>query len=331
MSVNPIAVAIPVFMVLIVIEWLVANRKRLRVYRFADAITDLSCGVSSQITGVFLHAALVAPYWWVYDNFRLLTLDATWWGTHVIALFVLDFAYYWWHRWTHEMNLGWMTHVVHHQSEEYNLAVALRQSITSPISIWPFYIPLALLGIHPLVYVGHSALNTLYQFWIHTETIGKLGPIGWVFNTPSHHQSTTSTLPISTRTTLASSSSGTECSEPSNRKRRSPSTAPSNRSLRTTSSGPTSGTRCCCSKLPSSDEPSGQGHGLAGTPRLAACGLARTPNRPPLRARSNEYDPAVSKKTALYGFGLAHLCWSGRVSLVRRNRDLGRLGHRWTS
>jgi sterol desaturase/sphingolipid hydroxylase (fatty acid hydroxylase superfamily) len=188
MSINPIAIAIPIFMVLIIIEWLVANRQRLRVYRFADAITDLSCGVSSQITGVFLHAALVAPYWWIYDNARFMTLDSTWWGTHLIALFVLDFAYYWWHRWTHEMNLGWMSHVVHHQSEEYNLAVALRQSITSPISIWPFYIPMAFLGIHPLVYVGHSALNTLYQFWIHTETIGKLGPIGWVFNTPSHHR-----------------------------------------------------------------------------------------------------------------------------------------------
>ena len=79
-------------------------------------------------------------------------------------------------------------HIVHHQSEEYNLAVALRQGAFQPLFSWLFYLPLAALGFPPLVFLTCSSLNTLYQFWIHTRAIGKLGPFEWVFNTPSHHR-----------------------------------------------------------------------------------------------------------------------------------------------
>lgn len=188
MDINPIAIAIPVFMVLIGTEYAVSLVQKRKVYRFADAVTNLSCGISQQASEVFLKALLIFPYLWVYEHFRIQELSSTWWGTHVLALFLLDFGYYWWHRWTHEMNIGWVTHVVHHQSEEYNLAVALRQSLTSSFTTWVFYLPLAVLGVHWEVYVGHLALNTLYQFWIHTETIRKMGPFGWFMNTPSHHR-----------------------------------------------------------------------------------------------------------------------------------------------
>ncbi len=185
---NPIAIAIPVFIVLILLEWAVSVRQKRTVYRFADAVTNLSCGISQQASEVFLKALLILPYLWVYEAYRIQELSSTWWGTHLLALFLMDLGYYWWHRWTHEMNIGWVTHVVHHQSEEYNLAVALRQSLTSSLTTWVFYLPLAVLGVHWEVYVAHLALNTLYQFWIHTETIRSLGPIGWIMNTPSHHR-----------------------------------------------------------------------------------------------------------------------------------------------
>lgn len=185
---NPIALAIPFFFLLIAIEWVVARRMGLQVYRFNDAITDLSCGITQQVTGLFLRVLVLAPYVWLYAHGRTTTLSDTAISTHVLAFLGVDLGYYLWHRFTHETNLGWATHVVHHQSEDYNLAVALRQSVTSALTSWPFLLPLALLGVSPLVVFTHSALNTLYQFWIHTETIDRLGPIERVLNTPSHHR-----------------------------------------------------------------------------------------------------------------------------------------------
>ncbi|MEQ1508388.1 MAG: sterol desaturase family protein, partial [Myxococcota bacterium] len=186
--VNPIAVAIPVFFVCIGIEAGIARWRGRDVYRFDDAIVDLSCGIVQQVTVVFLKLVAIGAYVAVYDRFRVATLpDGSVW-THVLAFLGVDLGYYAWHRFTHEVNVGWATHVVHHQSEEYNLAVALRQSVTSVLSSWPFQVPLALLGVSPLVLFTHAALNTLYQFWIHTELVGKLGPIEWVMNTPSHHR-----------------------------------------------------------------------------------------------------------------------------------------------
>ncbi len=100
----------------------------------------------------------------------------------------MDFLYYWFHRWSHEVSAGWAAHVVHHQSEEYNLTVALRQGALQPAFSWVFYLPLALLGFPPAMFLAVSSFNTLYQFWIHTRLIGRLGPLEWVLNTPSHHR-----------------------------------------------------------------------------------------------------------------------------------------------
>ena len=184
--VNPIAVAIPLFFVSIGVELGVARVMGRSVYRFADAVTDLSCGISQQVTGVLMHALLVAPYLAVYA-LTPLRQGGAWW-VHLETFLLVDFLYWAWHRFTHETNIGWTTHVVHHQSEDYNLAVALRQSITSSWSSVPFYLPLAAIGIPPEVFFLHTALNTLYQFWIHTELVGRLGPLEWVLNTPSHHR-----------------------------------------------------------------------------------------------------------------------------------------------
>ena len=96
----------------------------------------------------------------------------------------VDLAYYWWHRLSHEVNLLWAVHVVHHQSEDYNLAVALRQAVLSPVTVMPFYLPLAVLGVPLTVFFIVDALSTLYQFWIHTELVGRMGVLENVINTP---------------------------------------------------------------------------------------------------------------------------------------------------
>jgi alkylglycerol monooxygenase len=106
-----------------------------------------------------------------------------------IVLFIgVDFCYYWFHRMSHEVNALWAAHIVHHQSEEYNLTVALRQSWFQSWFAWIFYLPLAWIGFDPLMFVTLSAFNTLYQFWIHTRTIKSMGFLEHILNTPSHHR-----------------------------------------------------------------------------------------------------------------------------------------------
>jgi sterol desaturase/sphingolipid hydroxylase (fatty acid hydroxylase superfamily) len=147
----------------------------------------MGCGITQQLVSLFIAtAALTASYSWLYEH-RLFSLPTAWlpW---VIAILGVEHQYYWWHRLSHEVNLLWAAHVVHHQSEDYNLAVALRQSVTTWITTLPFYLPLALVGV-PLQPFGLVlVLSTLYQFWIHTELVPPLGKLERVFNTPALHR-----------------------------------------------------------------------------------------------------------------------------------------------
>jgi alkylglycerol monooxygenase len=188
MSVNYIALAVPFFFLLIGVELLIAWRTKRRLYRLNDAVTDMSCGIGQQVTGAFLMGVLVAGYGFVYERWAIITFEAGSIVPWIVAFLGVDLAYYWWHRFSHEVAFMWAVHVVHHQSEDYNLAVALRQAWFSGLTSSVFYLPLAFLGIPPLVFFTVAAFSTLYQFWIHTRVIGKLGPFEWVFNTPSQHR-----------------------------------------------------------------------------------------------------------------------------------------------
>jgi alkylglycerol monooxygenase len=183
-----IALSIPAFFLLMGVELLVARARGRRVYRLADAIADLGCGMAQQLVLVFAGAALLAAYVWVYDHHRLLTLESRPVVAWLVAFVAVDFLYYWWHRASHRVNVLWAAHVVHHQSEDYNLAVALRQAIATSFTSLPFNLPMALLGVPPVAYATMVALSTLYQFWIHTELVGTLGPLERILNTPSHHR-----------------------------------------------------------------------------------------------------------------------------------------------
>jgi sterol desaturase/sphingolipid hydroxylase (fatty acid hydroxylase superfamily) len=185
---NYIALAVPLFFVSIAVEVLIARKLRRPVYRPGDAVTDLGSGVASEMSKVFLHAFLIAGYLHLYRTHRLFELSPSSPLPWVFTFFAVDFIYYWWHRLSHEVNVLWAAHVVHHSSEDYNLAVALRQAITTNLTGIPFYLPLALIGIPPVVYYTIHSFNTLYQFWIHTQLIGKLGPVELVMNTPSQHR-----------------------------------------------------------------------------------------------------------------------------------------------
>ncbi|MBL0172704.1 MAG: sterol desaturase family protein [Gemmatimonadaceae bacterium] len=205
-----IQASIPLFFVLIGVELAFAWHRHRPLYRLNDSLSDLSAGTLSQIAGIFTKVLLVGAYDWTFAHIRVQRLvavpawpdgplyaridgDMHWHATAIIgwiATFVaVDLAYYWFHRVSHEVNLFWAGHVVHHSSEEYNLAVALRQTAVGGLLSWVFYVPLALLGITLTQFVACYSLNLIYQFWIHTRAVDRLPR--WaetVLNTPSHHR-----------------------------------------------------------------------------------------------------------------------------------------------
>lgn len=188
MNINPIIISIPVYFLLIGIELVIQFYSKRKIYRLNDAITNISCGITQQITGAFISVLMIAMYQYVYEYWFFTHIPVTWWSVTVLVLAV-DFCYYWAHRMSHEVNLFWGGHVVHHQSEDYNFSVALRQGSFQGLWTFWFYMPLAFIGFDTVTFLLISALNTVYQFWIHTETIGKLPkPIELIFNTPSHHR-----------------------------------------------------------------------------------------------------------------------------------------------
>jgi sterol desaturase/sphingolipid hydroxylase (fatty acid hydroxylase superfamily) len=183
------ALAIPAFCVLMGLELLVLHLQgQAERYRFHDAITNLSCGMGQVLVGTLCKTALLAGYVFVWERWSLWTIPTDSLAAWIGVLVGLDLCYYLFHRAGHRINAVWAGHIVHHQSEEYNLSVALRQSWFVQLMGWAFYLPLAVLGFPPLMYVVMGAINTLYQFWIHTSAVGKLGPLEWVLNTPSHHR-----------------------------------------------------------------------------------------------------------------------------------------------
>ena len=188
MAPDYVAMAGPLFILLIAAEIFVAYRRGVSYYRVNDAINDISTGVLMQLSMLFAKGLIFAGYFGIYEKFRLTDFSASHAGTWIACFFAVDCAYYWFHRLSHEINFLWAAHVVHHQSEDYNLAVALRQSTFQPFFGSFFYWPLALIGFPPLVFLTCSSFNTLYQFWLHTQTIRTLGPLEEVLVTPSHHR-----------------------------------------------------------------------------------------------------------------------------------------------
>lgn len=188
MDLSPLIIAIPMYFTLMAIELVYESITNRKTYRLNDAITNISTGVLQQLSGTFLSILKVGLYLLMYEYAALFRMEQTW-LTFAIAFIAWDFCYYWEHRLAHEINLFWGGHSVHHQSEDYNLSVALRQSSTAFIWGLPIYLPMALLGVHPNHFILAGGINLLYQFWIHTEHIKKMP--AWfeaVLNTPSHHR-----------------------------------------------------------------------------------------------------------------------------------------------
>lgn len=187
-AVDLITMAIPFFFLLMGVEHLVGRARGVRVFRAPDVIADLSLGVMQVLVGVVAAAVILGGYSYLYEHHRFFDIPSTSVVAWIGLFFGVDFFYYWFHRAAHRVNVAWASHAPHHSSEDYNLAVALRQGPVQPLFSMFFYLPLALLGFPPAMFATMGAVNTLYQFWIHTELIRTLGPLELVFNTPSHHR-----------------------------------------------------------------------------------------------------------------------------------------------
>ncbi len=187
---NPayILLVIPFFFLAMGIEWAYGYSRKKKWYRLNDSINNLVIGLGQQLWSLLSKVFLLRVYAVIYDNYAFIHITPTWWS-FVIALVAFDFFFYWAHRWGHEMNVFWAAHLVHHQSEEYNLSVALRQSWFHNILAFVIFLPIPFLGIDPKIFGLAAVFQTLYQFPIHTKAIGKLHPwIEYWFNTPSHHR-----------------------------------------------------------------------------------------------------------------------------------------------
>jgi sterol desaturase/sphingolipid hydroxylase (fatty acid hydroxylase superfamily) len=185
---NPVDVAIPAFILLVLAEMVVARLKARRRYCPKDTLTSLLLGLGSTAAGLLSGGLILGLGTWLH-GFALFDIGYAWWA--FILCFVLDdLAYYAFHRSAHRVRWFWASHVIHHSSQHYNLSTALRQTWTGFFSLaFLFRLPLFLIGFPPALVFFCAGVNLVYQFWIHTEAIGRMPR--WfeaVMNTPSHHR-----------------------------------------------------------------------------------------------------------------------------------------------
>jgi len=179
---------IPGFMVLMTVEILYGHVIGKQTYSFMDTISSLSSGMTNTLKNSLGLVLIILPYPYILNSIELVSLESSL-TLYVVAFVCIDFASYWNHRLNHKINIFWNRHVIHHSSEEFNLACALRQSISAWIGFGAlFLIPAAILGVSPKVISLLVPLHLFAQFWYHTQHIGKLGFLEYIIVTPSQHR-----------------------------------------------------------------------------------------------------------------------------------------------
>ena len=185
---NLIALAVPFFLLAIAVEWLWGRWSGRDTYRLTDAVSSLTLGGLSQARRFVALGVGGSVYAWLSSVTPFATWMAEGWEAWIVAFCLYDLCYYCSHRAGHEIKLFWAAHVVHHQSEDYNLSTALRQTSSGFLFGWIFYTPLFFIGVPVEMMVTVGALNLIYQFWVHTEHVGELGWFEYVFVSPSNHR-----------------------------------------------------------------------------------------------------------------------------------------------
>ena len=179
---------IPIFLILVLVEYVYSWYKKDDMMNINDLVSSLSSGLTNVTKDVLGLSIGIIGYGWMVDHLALFTIEATW-ITYVLAFITIDFQGYWSHRWNHHINIFWNRHIIHHSSEYFNLACALRQSISSIFSLFTFLLlPAAIIGIPQSVIAILAPLHLFAQFWYHTTYIDKMGFLEKIIVTPSHHR-----------------------------------------------------------------------------------------------------------------------------------------------
>ncbi len=181
-------IAMPLFLLLVLFEKWYGWRKGNDTVRTMDMISSLSSGVTNSTKDVLGLSIAIISYSWMVEHLTIYKVQSSW-LLYVIAFLALDFAGYWVHRLAHTVNFFWNNHIVHHSSEEFNLACALRQSISVYFRIYAFLlIPAAIFGVPQQVIAVVAPLHLFAQFWYHTQHINKMGWLEYIIVTPAHHR-----------------------------------------------------------------------------------------------------------------------------------------------
>lgn len=181
-------IAMPIFLLLIIIEKIYGYYKGVNYVPVMDSVSSISSGIANSVKDVLGLSISLLSYEWLVSKLAVFTLEATV-LTYIIGFFVIDFYGYWTHRWAHKINFFWNKHAIHHSSEEFNLACALRQTVSSFINLFTFLlIPAAILGVPASVIAITLPIQLFLQFWYHTRYIGKMGFLEKILVTPSHHR-----------------------------------------------------------------------------------------------------------------------------------------------
>lgn len=184
---NYVQIAIPFFILAILLEFLFGVLRKRQTYRLNDTVNSLQMGMLSGLVNVLRLGFSAVVFTWVVSLFGITQWSADYWWQWALAFIGYDFCYYWKHRFGHQWRIMWASHAAHHQSEEYNLSTALRQTGTDYIG-FVFYLPMYLAGTPVAVIVSVGSLNLVYQFWVHTEHVRRLGILDYIFVTPSNHR-----------------------------------------------------------------------------------------------------------------------------------------------
>jgi sterol desaturase/sphingolipid hydroxylase (fatty acid hydroxylase superfamily) len=181
-----VLISTPVYMIIIGLEILLSNYQRRRLYHWKDTMENIFLLLLNSVIDLLFRAVyiLVLNYFYVHQIFSL-THAVTYW---IILLLSEDFLYYWLHRFDHEIRFFWAVHVTHHSSEQMNLTVGFRSSVFQPLYRFIYFIPLALLGFKPLDIIFIYSTTQIWGIFVHTELIGKMGWLEYLFVTPSHHR-----------------------------------------------------------------------------------------------------------------------------------------------
>lgn len=186
-NLNYLAFAMPAFFLFVYMEYKLAqHRKKEHLFKYESSVSNISIGIAERLINLFVSASFYQVYYWVYNNYKIFDIPNNW-MVWIALILATDFVWYWYHRLGHEVNLFWAAHIVHHQSEEFNLTASARITTIQALIRTVFWSILPLFGFHPTMVITMLLVHGAYSFFTHTQVLNRIKWLEYVFITPSLH------------------------------------------------------------------------------------------------------------------------------------------------